>query len=274
MEEYQRKKAALHQMLEEYVQEDVMLAFSGGADSGLLLYMLCEKAKIYGTRVHAVTVHTTLHPAHEIEEAAREAQKAGSYHSVMEADELKEAGIAANPADRCYRCKRYLYGKMVELAAERGIRYIMEGTNEDDLHVYRPGILAVRELGIISPLAAVHMHKDEVRNLASEYGITLAKKPASPCLATRFPYGTRLRYEDMRRVERAEEFLRGEGFYNVRVRVHGDIARIEVDEKDMGKILSLRQGLLAYFRDLGYAYITLDLEGFRSGSMDINVKHF
>ena len=191
---------------------------------------------------------------------------------MIEVDELLEAGIITNPPDRCYRCKRYLYGRLVELAAERGIKRIIEGTNADDLKMYRPGIHAVRELGIISPLAGADMRKEEVRRLAAEYGILSAEKPAAPCLATRFPYGTRLRHEDMRRVELAEEYLRGLGWYNVRVRVHGETARIEVDESDIEKALSCRKEIVKYLKELGYGYIALDLEGFRSGSMDIHIS--
>lgn len=145
---------------------------------------------------------------------------------------------------------------------------IMDGTNEDDLHVYRPGLRALKELGIISPLAEEKVTKAEVRELAEEYGLSVASKPAMPCLATRFPYGTDLTYEKLEKVEKGEAFIRKLGLYNLRLRVHGGIARVEVDEQEIAKILQHREEIVRYLRQLGYSYITLDLEGFRSGSMD------
>lgn len=269
----QKKRQELEKLLEEYTKEDTMLAFSGGADSSLLLFLLCEKAKKRHTKVYAVTVHTTLHPVYEITLAGKLAEQAGAVHSVIEVNELKEAGIDANPTDRCYRCKKYLYQRLCEMAEEKGISYILEGTNEDDLHVYRPGIRAVRELGIKSPLAEVHMTKEEVRALAEERGISAASRPATPCLATRFPYGTRLSGEAMRRVEEAEKYIRSFGFYNVRLRVHGEIARLEIDISDMEKFLAYRKEIAEYLKNLGYVYVTLDMEGFRSGSMDVHVAN-
>lgn len=271
--DYDDKKSALLEEISEYTKKDVILAFSGGVDSSLLLKLLCQAALINKTRVYAVTIHTTLHPVYEIAIAKQVAQEAGAIHSVIEVDEMAEAGITDNPMDRCYRCKKYLFTRLKKMAEERLIDTMLEGTNEDDLHVYRPGIRAVQELGIKSPLAEVHMTKAEVRLMAKEYGISVAMRPSTPCLATRFPYGTRLSYENMQKVEQAEDYLRKMGFYNVRLRVHDEIARIEVDTKDMDKLLTNRMEVIAYLKSLGYSYVTLDLEGFRSGSMDIQVQN-
>ena len=266
------KKRELEKRLEEYTKEDTMLAFSGGVDSSLLLFLLCEQARKQHTKVYAVTIHTTLHPVYELALARKLAEQAGALHSVIEVNELDEAGIEGNPTDRCYRCKKYLYQRLCKLAGEKGIFCILEGTNEDDLHVYRPGIRAVRELGIKSPLAETHLTKDEVRRLAAERGIPTADRPSTPCLATRFPYGTKLSSEAMKRVEQAEDYIRSLGFYNVRLRVHGEIARLEIDTADMEKLLLCRKELAEYLKNLGYRYVTLDMEGFRSGSMDEIVK--
>ena len=269
--DYEKKKSALLEQMSEYTKKDVILAFSGGVDSSLLLKLLCQAAERNQTKVYAVTIHTTLHPVYEIAIAKQVAQEAGAIHTVIEVDEMAEAGIEDNPVDRCYRCKHYLFRRLKEMAEEMSIETMLEGTNEDDLHVYRPGIRAVRELGVMSPLAKVHMTKTEVRRMAGEYGVSVATRPSTPCLATRFPYGTRLSYENMQKVEQAEDYLRKMDFYNVRLRVHDEIARIEIDEKDMEKLLANKGEIVTYLKQLGYDYVTLDLEGFRSGSMDINM---
>ncbi|HCT92550.1 MAG TPA: ATP-dependent sacrificial sulfur transferase LarE [Lachnospiraceae bacterium] len=268
-EVYEERKEALLHRIREYAAEDVAVAFSGGTDSSLLLKLACEAAKETGKRVLAVTMKTRLHPAAELIEAARAAADMGAEHRTIQVDELAEAGILDNPRDRCYRCKRLLFAKLCSLAKDMGIRQILEGTNEDDLHVYRPGIRALEELGITSPLAEAGFTKTQVRLLAAEYGLASADKPASPCMATRFPYGTRLSYEEMDRAALGEAYLRGLGFYNVRLRVHGEIVRLEVDAEAFSEIFARRQEIIARMKELGYRYITLDLEGFRSGSMDI-----
>ena len=166
---------------------------------------------------------------------------------------------------------RKLFRGLQEEVKRFGVNRILEGTNEDDLHVYRPGIRAVRELGIISPLADAGMTKKEVRRMAEEYGISVSKKPSSPCLATRFPYGTRITYEELQKVGDGEAFLKALGLYNVRLRIHGKIARIEADRQDMALVIEQKDSIVEYLKKLGYIYITLDLEGFRSGSMDIDI---
>lgn len=265
---YEERKKSLLEKMRAYAAGDVAVAFSGGADSALILKLACEAAEGTGRRVVAVTMKTCLHPARETWEAARTAAAMGAEHRMIEVDELAAAGILDNPADRCYRCKRFLFTKLRALAGEEGISCVLEGTNGDDLHVYRPGIRALRELGLISPLAEAGVTKAQVRRLAGEYGLTVADKPASPCMATRFPYGERLSYGAMDRAAEGEAYLRDLGFYNVRLRVHGEIVRLEVDTEAFPEFLAQRESIVLRMRELGYRYVTMDLEGFRSGSMD------
>lgn len=254
--------------MQQYAQEDVMIAFSGGVDSSLLLKLATEAAKETGKKVYAATLHTMLHPAAELSEAKAVADEMGAEHIVLQVDELSEADISMNPENRCYRCKKCLFTKVLEKAAELSVHTVIEGTNEDDLHVYRPGIKAVQELGIASPLAQAEMTKEEVRKLAAEYNVSSSNKPSTPCLATRFPYGTELTYEKMQQVEAGETFLKTFGFYNVRVRVHDDVARLEVDADKLPLLIEHRDEITTHMKTLGYTYITFDLEGFRSGSYD------
>lgn len=270
---YEEKCRLLKEQLSRYASEDVAVAFSGGVDSSLLLKIVCEAARETGKKVYGVFLRTMLHPQGELEEAKQVAQETGAIFHVIEVDELEEADIADNPADRCYRCKRYLFQVMKEEMKLLQVYRILEGTNEDDLHVYRPGIRAVRELGMISPLADAGMTKEEVRRMAAEYGLTVSGKPSAPCLATRFPYGTRITYQEMQRAGEGEIFLKSLGLYNVRLRVHGKIVRIETDPQDMSKLIEERDSVIEYLKKLGYTYITLDLEGFRSGSMDIDLQN-
>lgn len=268
MKTYEEKCSYLQKLMEQYTQENVAVAFSGGVDSSLLLKIACINAAKNKTKVYAVTMHTTLHTMNEIESSKETAREVGAEHLIISVDELKEAGIENNPVERCYLCKKYLFQKMLNKAESLGIKTVLDGTNEDDLHMFRPGLKALKELEIKSPLAEADFNKADVRRLAEEYGLKVSKKPSTPCLATRFPYGSRLSYEEMKKVEKGEEFLKKSGLYNVRLRVHNDIARIEVDKEDIMKIVEYKEGIISYLKELGYRYITVDLEGFRSGSMD------
>jgi len=272
MSTYEEKITRLKRQMETYASEDVAVAFSGGVDSSLLLKMACDAVSDSGNRVFGILLHTMLHPSGDVLAAEKVAKETGAEFLVLELDELEAAGIGDNPEDRCYRCKRYLFRELIKRAESLGVSRILEGTNEDDMHGYRPGIRAVKELGIISPLADAALTKAEVRRLAGEYGISVSDKPSTPCLATRFPYGTRLCREDMRRVEHGEAYLRTLGFYNVRLRVHKDIARIEVDSGDFEIIVKRKEEIVRKLKGLGYAYVTLDLAGFRSGSMDDSLR--
>lgn len=268
----EEKKARLLVLMEEYGRQDVCLAFSGGVDSSLLLKLAADSAAAHGTTVYAVTFDSRLHPACDLENAKKVAAELGGVHVVVTVDELEMEEIRSNPPDRCYLCKKQLFGKLLEFAAEKQISLTMEGTNEDDLHVYRPGIRAVRELGVKSPLAEAGLTKAEVKALAAEYGISAASRPSTPCMATRLPYGAELSYEVLKQIEEGEAVLRELIGGNVRLRLHGDVARIETDGENLEKAVALRSQLISRLKALGFVYITLDLEGFRSGSMDVHIR--
>lgn len=269
---YEEKKQKLQEQMLVYAQGDMLVAFSGGVDSSLILKLAVQAAAKTGHQVYGIMMHTMLHPMGEVEDARVTAEQIGAEFRVLEIDELKGADILDNPVDRCYRCKKYLFRNLIEEGEKLGVSVMMEGTNEDDLHVYRPGLRAIRQLGIHSPLAEAGMTKAEVRKLAGELGVSVSNKPSMPCLATRFPYGTRISYEAMRKVDEGEVFIRSLGFYNVRLRIHNDVARIEVDVNEMPHLLEHCEQIVAKLKNLGYDYITVDLEGFRSGSMDLHVK--
>lgn len=262
------KLLKLHVNMAAMTSKNVMVAFSGGVDSALVLKLACEAAEGHGTDVHAVTLQMPMMPEDETSDAGRAAAEYGAIHQILEIDALTGAGIEDNPKDRCYRCKHFMFSGLREFAQSIGIKTVIDGTNADDMKVYRPGIRALDELGIKSPLRDAGLTKADVRALAAEYGIKAADKPSSPCLATRFPYGTRLTPEALKRAADAEAYLRGFDLYNVRVRVHGDTARIESDEDRLAYLLENRKVIAKKLKALGYGHVSLDLEGYRSGSFD------
>jgi len=265
-------KTRLEQIMAEYAKEDICLAFSGGVDSSLLLKVAADAAGKTGKGVYAVTFDSRLHPSCDLEIAARVAKELGGIHKVVSVNELEQEEIRFNPVNRCYLCKKKLFQSLKDYAKEMNIPYIMDGTNEDDLHVYRPGIKALRELGIISPLAELHITKAQVKELASWYGISVASRPSAPCMATRLPYGTEIDYDILNLIGKGEEFVSTLVKGNVRLRLHNDIVRIEVDQEAMGNLMEKSREIIAYLKELGFVYITMDLEGFRSGSMDVGIK--
>lgn len=271
------KEDRLAAVMDEYGKGPVCLAFSGGVDSSLLLKLACDAARRHGTKVWAVTFDTMLHPACDLENAKKVAEEMDASHIILAVNELEQEELRNNPVNRCYLCKRRLFLRLQEFALEKGCSVMLEGTNADDLKVYRPGLRAVRELGIQSPLADCGLTKKEVKTLAGRYGISTASRPSTPCMATRLPYGARLDSDLLKRIEAGEEFLRQELFSegqpgNVRLRVHGDTARLETDAGQFSAVLEKRAQITERLKALGFTYITLDLEGFRSGSMDVNVK--
>lgn len=262
----------LKKIMWEYGKTPVCLAFSGGVDSSLLLKMACDSAHAQGNEVYAVTFETKLHPACDMENARRVAEELHAKHVVLEVDEWELSEILHNPPDRCYICKKHLFQTLKDFAAKKRITRVLDGTNEDDLHVYRPGLKALAELGIESPLASSGMTKEEVKELAAEYGISAAFRPSTPCMATRLPYGAKLEQELLKRIEEGEACLKGILSGNIRLRVHGDIARIELDPEEMVKALENRETIAGTLKTLGFTYIAMDLKGFCSGSMDAHIK--
>lgn len=266
------KTEQLEAIMDELTDQDMALAFSGGVDSSLLLKMAADRAAKKGTKVWAVTFNSRRHPSCDLENARKVAGELGGIHVILEIDELEMEEIRSNPVNRCYLCKRNLFRTLMAFAKEKGVEVLAEGTNEDDLHVYRPGIQAVRELGIRSPLAETGLTKEEVRRLAAACGISAASRPSTPCMATRLPYGARLDYEILKKIEAGEEILRRMIGGNVRLRLHGQVVRIETDPERFSLALEKREEVVRQLKELGFVYITLDLEGFRSGSMDVGLE--
>lgn len=262
------KRKKLMEIMDCLCRKDVCLAFSGGVDSSLLLKLAVDMGKIHGSRVYAVTFDSRLHPACDLENARKVAGELGGIHCVITVDELELEEIRQNPRNRCYLCKKQLFQHLLLVAEKQGAAVVLEGTNEDDLHVYRPGIQAVRELGVKSPLAEAGLTKAEVKELAAEYGISAASRPSTPCMATRLPYGAELDYEVLKKIEQGEEILKKYLDGNIRLRLHGDIVRIEADPGQMKQVLDKKNEIVRELKQLGFLYLTLDLEGFRSGSMD------
>lgn len=243
----------------------VLVAFSGGVDSSVLA-ALAHRA--LGERAIAVTADSqTLAPG-ELECAKAVAKEIGITHMIISYDELGEPGFANNPVDRCYYCKKGLIRELKKFAAEHDVKIIIEGTNISDLKNHRPGHRAVIEEEVYNPYVEFGVTKEEIRDMARELGLSVADKPSMACLSSRFPYGQTITSDALVRVGDAETYLRAHGFKVVRVRDHAGIARIEVLQVEMARFMGIREEVLAKFKELGFSYITLDLMGFRSGSMD------
>ena len=264
-------KQRLRESLIRHAAGGVALAFSGGVDSTLLLHALLRlRAEGLVPDLLAYYFQSKLQPAADAAEVAQIASAMEAPLEVISIDPLADLpNLRSNPVDRCYHCKRLLFSKLTERARARGLYCIMDGTNADDLKVYRPGLQALRELGVVSPLAEAGMSKADVRLLAAEWGLSCAVKPSSPCLATRFEYGSELTEEGLRRVEHGEDTLR-RLFPDaaLRLRVHGDLARVELPKSELNRAVDLADSISSALHALGFTYITLDLEGMRSGSMD------
>ena len=258
------KLKKLQKMLQRYAESDFCVAFSGGVDSALLLILACEAAEKTGKTVYALTMDTILHPKADLKIARETAAMTNARHIILTLDELAVPEIRNNPVNRCYLCKKELYSRMFQFAKEKGISVLLDGSNADDLHVYRPGLQAIRELGAKTPLAECGLTKREIRRIAGLCHLPVAERPSTPCLATRLPYGTKIDLKILRKIGEAEELLRSAGYRNVRVRVHGDLVRLEVDTEDFDRILAEYERIVQSLKTMGFAYITLDMEGFRS----------
>lgn len=242
-----------------------LVAYSGGVDSTLLAF---TSHAVLGDKCLAVLAVSDVHPSSEIDEARATARALGLRLHEAETYELTDPRFQANPIDRCYYCKSEMFALMRTIARSRGISWVLDGTNANDTAERRPGRKAAAEFGIISPLLEAGLHKDEVRTLSEQLGLPTWDKPSGACLATRFPYGTPITDEGLERVGAAEAAARALGLRQVRIRVHGDVARIEVDPPEMERAFALRDQLSAAVKQAGFSYVTQDLEGYRSGSFD------
>ncbi len=243
----------------------VLVAYSGGVDSTLLAVAARE---VLGDRTACVLLDSPVVPRAETEEAQRTARKLGLTLEIIPIPLMGSGEFVKNPENRCYYCKKISAGYLRKRAAERGLACIADGMNVSDTGEHRPGLIAATEEGIRHPFIEAGMTKEDIRAIARDLGLPVWQKPSAACLASRIPYGDEITAGTLRRIEEAEAYLAGLGIGQLRVRVHGNVARIEVHKEEWGKIMQQQSAVVRHLRSLGFAYITLDLEGYRSGSMD------
>ena len=246
--------------------ESAILAYSGGVDSAFLLKAL----QVSGIRTLAITADSEILPRRELLTAKALASELGMEHRIIEIDELSLEEFVKNTRKRCFICKEERFRKLTDIAASEGYRLVLDGSNRDDLSDYRPGIKAAKKYRVRSPLMEAGFSKKEIRGLSRKLGLPTWDKPSSSCLSTRIPYGQRITRGVLKRIEEAEDFLRSLGFHEVRVRDHGDVARIELSRKQISLVLNpgKKQRISSQLKSLGYRFVSLDLDGYRMGSMN------
>ena len=257
----------LYKIIEDLLKEKIVLAFSGGVDSALLL-KIATSLRQNENDVVAMFFEAPSSTEEDLINAKNLANEMQVKLYVKNVDIFVDDHIINNEKDRCYHCKSHLFKQAIDLKDELGYGYVIDGTNTDDHKVYRPGLTALKNLGVVSPLNMAGFSKEMVRALASELDVSVAKRPSAPCLLTRFPYGTKITPAKLDRLEKAEAFIRNLGFIKFRVRDHSNIARIELEPSDFIKFIDKKDEVIREFKKLGFSYVTIDLEGFRSGSMD------
>jgi uncharacterized protein len=262
----EEKKLKLKELI--LPMKKVLIAFSGGVDSTFLLYVA---KKILGAgNILAVTAQSLTYPPEEIKAAIELADKLGICSILIKTEEFVDENFIANSKERCYYCKKELFSRLSVIARENNIDYVLDGSNADDLHDFRPGSRAKTEFGVRSPLQEVGLTKAEIRQLSSEGGLPTVDKPSMACLASRIPYGTRIDEAMLAMVHEGETFLKSLGFKQNRVRHHKPIARIEVEKEEIPRLMekNIMDAINKKFEELGYVYVTIDLKGFRSGSLN------
>ncbi len=267
--ELKKKKEILEKQLKSL--DSVLIAFSGGVDSTFLLVVANQ---VLGTSAVACTAASIIYPSRERKEATAFTKRGGIEHIIIPLDVMSVSDFPANPPDRCYHCKRHLLQKLKILAEEKGLKHVLHAANLDDLKDYRPGWRAAEEMGIVAPLVDARLTKKEIRLLSKEMGLSTWDKPPMACLASRIPFGQSITEEKLKMIGEAEDFLADLGFSQYRVRYHESLARIELESRDMQRLMdaATREKVVNKFREIGFTFVALDLEGYISGSLNRTIK--